>query len=98
MTTSYVVLRHYDDDEGWKQVGECDSGSASGARTKARDEHGEGTYVAVPARSFVPETFVKQNVEKWTRSAARTTAPKPIDGQVTVDDVLADTDAPDARE
>lgn len=66
--TSYVVLREDDQLGGYAFHSNVEAGSAESAIRKAALE--EGTYVAVPARSFQP-TKVKVETQTVLRLGTR---------------------------
>lgn len=58
--TEYVILRLLDQLEhpgGWMECGRSSGSSGRAALHALADELGEGTYIAVPARSWQPLTI-----------------------------------------
>lgn len=54
--TSYLVLRHDDEGDGYVESGTYTAASATQAIRAAADKFGDGHYVAVPARSWKPRS------------------------------------------
>lgn len=60
--TEYLVFRQVSDDDDarpdtWAIVGTASAASADVVKQAAALEHGDGTYAAVPSRSWQPTAF-----------------------------------------
>ena len=69
MATEYVVLRRNLDAGGWEEVGRVEDASTDTQAIKAVvPAEEEGTFVAVPARSFRPRTrkVETKTVDRWS--------------------------------
>jgi hypothetical protein len=63
--TSYVVLVHRDETNTWAVVHKGAYRTPAAAKAAAADEHGGGSYLAVPARSWKPESYVGRQMTVW---------------------------------
>lgn len=69
MATEYVVLRRNLDAGGWEEVATVeDANTDIQAIRKAAGEGAEGTFAAVPLRSFRPRTrkVETKTVDRWS--------------------------------
>jgi len=58
--TSYLVFRLTDKDDQWERVAVFNAASSGSAQSQAALDIGEGTYAAVPLRSWKPAAFKVQ--------------------------------------
>lgn len=60
MATSYRVFRLTDKDDQWESVAVFNANTSEAAKQQAALDIGDGTYAAVPARSWQPSAFKVQ--------------------------------------
>lgn len=70
MATEYVVLAHLggEHEDDWRQVGRAEADTDIQAIKAVVPKEEEGTFVAVPARSFRPRTrkVETKTVDRWS--------------------------------
>lgn len=63
--TEYVVLVHNRETNTWREIHGGEYRSPDAAKKAGAEEHGAGNYVAVPVRSWKPDSYVGHQMTVW---------------------------------